>query len=382
MPDGFWPPQRPPIPVARPLLPRAEALLPYLQEMDAARCYSNFGPLSRRLERRLAEQYGIAAGSVVTVANATLGLTLALQAQRPRPGSLCLMPAWTFAASAHAAVLVGLRPHFLDVGEDGALTPGAVERALASLPPGRVGAVMAVAPFGRPLEAAAWDALAARTGLPMVLDAAAGFDGLVPGRVPAVVSLHATKILGAGEGGFVVSSDPAVLREVERRSNFGFAGGRNARVTAMNAKMSEYAAAVALAGLDAWPDTRARLAGAAAAYRRALRGVPGAALQEGFGTRWLSATAVVSLRGAPPLDALEEALAAEGIATRRWWPRGLHEEEAFSGFGHEALPVTARLSATTLGLPFFTDMNLAEVERVGTALRRALGAHAPFALSA
>ncbi len=380
MPDGFWIAPRPDrmaretLPVARPLLPTADAILPYLREADAARTYANHGPLTRRLERRLAEHLGTPPGSVATVANATLGLALALAASGARPGTLCLMPAWTFAASAHAAILAGLRPHFLDVGEDGALRPDAVEAALAALPPGRAGAAMAVAPFGAPLDTAAWDALAARTGLPVVLDAAAGFDGLTPGRCPAVVSLHATKILGAGEGGFLVCRDAALVREVECRANFGFAGSREARLPAMNAKLSEYAAAVAHAALDAWPATRARAAAAGRRYGHALRALPGVTVQPGFGTDWVSSTAVASF--AAGADPVARALSRTGIETRRWWPRGLHEEPAFAGHEREPLPVTDRLAAATLGLPFHVDLPPAAIDRVADALAAALS-HTP-----
>ena len=41
---------------------------------------------------------------------ATRSLTLALAAQGARPGTLCVMPAWTFVASAHAAAMAGLTP--------------------------------------------------------------------------------------------------------------------------------------------------------------------------------------------------------------------------------------------------------------------------------
>ncbi len=47
-----------PIPVMRPKLPPVEALLPYLREIDESRWYSNFGPLLRRFQSRLAEHFG------------------------------------------------------------------------------------------------------------------------------------------------------------------------------------------------------------------------------------------------------------------------------------------------------------------------------------
>jgi dTDP-4-amino-4,6-dideoxygalactose transaminase len=117
------------IPIMWPKLPCAARLAPYLETIDSSRIYSNFGPLAVSLEDRLARHYGLGEGTVATVANATLGLTLALAAQDVRPGTLCLMPAWTFIASAHAAMMAGLVPYFVDVDPvtwtlDAAAIPG------------------------------------------------------------------------------------------------------------------------------------------------------------------------------------------------------------------------------------------------------------------
>src|SRR5438874_8004763 len=99
------------LPVMRPKLPAADRLAPYLEKIDAARIYSNYGPLVRSFEDRLAEHFGLARGTITTVANATLGLALALAAQSVQPGTLCAIPAWTFVASPHAAMLAGLIPY-------------------------------------------------------------------------------------------------------------------------------------------------------------------------------------------------------------------------------------------------------------------------------
>src|SRR5437773_2775388 len=92
----------PRIPVARPQLASVEAALPYLRAIDDARTYSNYGPVNARFEARLAERFGLPAGSVVTCANGTIGLTLALLAAIGARRGLCLIPAWTFTATAHA----------------------------------------------------------------------------------------------------------------------------------------------------------------------------------------------------------------------------------------------------------------------------------------
>ncbi|HEY1867336.1 MAG TPA: DegT/DnrJ/EryC1/StrS family aminotransferase, partial [Candidatus Cybelea sp.] len=77
------------IPLLRPQLPTAKQLSGYLERIDATRWYSNNGPLTRQLERRLAEHFGAPEGSVVCTCNGTLGLTLTLMNLRRRPGDLC-----------------------------------------------------------------------------------------------------------------------------------------------------------------------------------------------------------------------------------------------------------------------------------------------------
>src|SRR5438270_5048253 len=185
------------IPIMRPRLPSVDRLAPYLKSIDASRLYSNFGPLAVSLEDRLAERYGVNEGAVATVANATLGLAIALAVQQPPPGTLCAMPAWTFVASAHAAVMAGLVPYFVDVDlETWSLDSKSVVDEIARAP-APVGAVMPVMPFGSPIDFGAWETFRSRTGIAVVVDAAAGFNALVPSAVPSVVSLHATKVLGA-----------------------------------------------------------------------------------------------------------------------------------------------------------------------------------------
>ena len=90
---------RAPVAVARPRLPNAEAILPYLERIDGARWYSNFGPLLCEFEERMAGRFANPT-VVTTVANATQALTLTLQAMDLAPGSYVALPAWTFVATA------------------------------------------------------------------------------------------------------------------------------------------------------------------------------------------------------------------------------------------------------------------------------------------
>src|SRR6185369_1398499 len=190
-------PERNPVPVARPRLPSSAEILPFLQEIDRRCWYSNCGPLVTCLEERLGRFLGVPdASGVVTTANATAGLTVALLARQPMAGSFCIMPSWTFVATPHSARAAGMVPWFHDVDRrTWALNPEEVLETLRGIS-GPVGAVMVVSPFGSPLDVPAWQAFEERTGIPVVVDAAAGFDTTQAGRIPFVVSLHATKILG------------------------------------------------------------------------------------------------------------------------------------------------------------------------------------------
>ena len=351
------------IPIMRPMLPSADRLAPYLKSIDASRVYSNFGPLAVSLEDRLAERYGLNQGAVAMVANATVGLAVALAVQRPPPGSLCAIPAWTFVASAHAAVMAGLVPYFVDVDpETWALDPRKLLDEITRAP-APVGAVMPVMPFGLPLDFAAWEAIRSRTGLAVVIDAAAGFDSLVPSAVPSVVSLHATKVIGIGEGGFVISTDASIHRAVWMRANFGFDGSRLAQVAAFNAKLSEYQAAVGHAALDEWDQARTEWTGAAGAYRRALEGSGRIRLQRGFGETWVSSTCLLGF-AEPAADRIEHSLADGAIETRRWWGAGAHTHPATASFPRTVVPTTDSLARSTLAVPFYRDISAAEINRV------------------
>ncbi len=351
------------LPIMRPRLPSAERLLPYLKTIDSSRTYSNFGPLTNQFERRLAAHFGVPDHAVTTVANGTVGLALALSAQEPRPGTLCVMPAWTFIASAQAAALAGLVPYFVDVDPltwalDARAVNDIIERA-----PGEVGAVMPVAPFGRPIGFTAWDRFRSSTGLPVVIDAAAGFDSVTPTRTPTVVSLHATKLFGSGEGGVVLCDDPSLIRRIRTRANFGFDGTREALVPGFNAKMSEYHAAVGNAALDEWSSTRAEWLAVAARYRERLALSGTARLQDGFGESWVSSVCVFKLAGWVE-GHLENRLRNAGIETRRWWGDGAHTHRSTLHLPRTDLPVTAHLAKSTIAVPIFPDMQAAEIDRV------------------
>jgi dTDP-4-amino-4,6-dideoxygalactose transaminase len=227
-----------------------------------------------------------------------------------------------------------------------------------------------VAPFGNPADVAAWDNLRRASGVPVVIDAANGFDSLAAGHVPTMVSLHATKAFGVGEGGFVTCTDRDLIRRVRGLSNHGFTAPGEAGLRGVNAKLSEYAAAVGLAAFDAWAGTRAAYASLKRAYVAALAEVPGLSPAPGDDADWVTSTFNVVLPGdaSPVIAALND----RGIGARRWWDVPCHRQPAYVDCPRQELTVTEKLAGRVMGLPFFLGMEPADVTQVAEALADAV----------
>ena len=351
---------QPRIPVLRPRLPRWHVVADYLRAIDEQSWYSNFGPLERRLRVRLAEWLGCSDTHVVTASSATAALTGLVATSGL---STWEVPAFTFPAAAHAVIQAGRVLRLVDIDRRTMLipTPG------RSAGTGRI----EVLPFGCGVPAD----LLQTTGPELVIDAAASLGAasaplsqLRPGDA-VVFSLHATKVLGCGEGGVAVCGSEQRAHQLRSWTNFGFEGSRESRRPATNAKLSEYAAAVAHAALDEWPATRAAWQAAQLAVRSIL-----------------AAAGVPTLPPAPPevspyciaifgdtetAGRVEHVFGASGIETRRWWAAGLHRMPAFAHLCPGSYPAAEEAAARLLGLPVYPGIDEHALARITAALAAA-----------
>lgn len=364
------------IPLLRPLLPTVAMLEPYLREIDENRWYTNFGPLVARLEERLAAHFGVPTTGLAVVANGTTALSAALRAVGATAGKKCLLPAWTFVASAAAVWAANLIPHFVDVLPETWMPDPQALRRRSDL--ADVGAVMIVGPFGTAVDTAAWDRFWSETGIPVIIDGAACFDAVSsvpaarPGRSPIMISLHATKVLGVGEGGLILSSDSAIIHRLRQVANCGIWGSPEGQILGYNGKMSEYHAAVGLAALDGWRERRDALVSRTERYVAELARLPAVYTSPGFGDGWVSVYCTVCVPG--DAQAIIDHLAGLGVESRRWWQDGVHAQAAYRRFPHDDLTVTRRLASQALSLPFSHDMSDVQIARVVDCLESVLGA--------
>ena len=222
-------------------LPTTDKIIPYLERIDHNRVYANFGPLNEEYEKRLSKLFQ---APVVTASSATSALTATLIALNLPPKSLIAVPSFTFIATPASIVMAGHVPYFCDVAKDG----------IINFIPADAKAAVIVAPCGSPLPDFKFD-------IPIIIDAAGGFDSFsrisTSRKYPTIISTHASKPFGTGEGGFIVHHDKVFLNKARQITNFG-RDGVKINLPGFNAKLSEYHAAVGLAELDGWEDKRDR----------------------------------------------------------------------------------------------------------------------------
>lgn len=351
-----------------PRLPPARDFAAYLDEIDQASVYSNFGPLNTRLCAEIArfvEGRATRPAKVhaTTTSNGTISIELALRATKLPDRKHILLPSYTFIATGHAVQNVGCEPVFLDIDPDSmTLSMSAVRDWIAAN--GLPAAIIVVSPFGAPGNIRPWEQLQAETGVPVVFDFAAALTNLAEvGAQPVCISLHATKMVGVGEGGAVLSTDAALVERIQRMTSFGFdTGTRVSAIRGGNYRISEFAAAIGLAALADAERKISVLKSRAKAYRDALSGND-ARVQDGFGIDWVAMTMNLVLPD-ERVDAILAALDAKQIPWRRWYGDGCHLHPVFAGDNPADLPETRRVSRRIVGVPFherLSDDDIAEI---------------------
>jgi FlaA1/EpsC-like NDP-sugar epimerase/dTDP-4-amino-4,6-dideoxygalactose transaminase len=363
-----------PLAFARPARPPLEAVWRRLKPSYDCGMLTN-GPLVAELEDRIAERLGVP--HVVAVSSCTSGLMLTLQAlTEGRPGPVVL-PSFTFSASGHAVLWNGRVPQFvecdpltfqIDVDHTADYLDGAA-------------ALMATHVFGAPCDPDSVVKVGQARGVPVVFDAAhalgAKSDGQPIGGFgdAEVFSLTPTKVLVAGEGGLVATRDASLAKSLRIGRDYGNPGDYDTRFAGLNARMSEFHAAMALESLELLEETLERRRKLAALYRELVDEVPGVRCQEVHGTdlsTYKDFTITVDDEFGLRRDDLVAFLAAEGIETRNYFDPPVHRQQAYAGVERPDLPITDAVASSVVSLPIYHDLGEDDVVRIVDAIA---GAH-------
>jgi dTDP-4-amino-4,6-dideoxygalactose transaminase len=174
------------------------------------------GPNAKAFEEEFKDYLGGGELQAIAVNSATAGLHLALEAIGVGPGDEVITTTHTFTASAEVARYLGAEPVLVDIDPATlCISPEAIEHAITP----RTKAIIPVHYGGLSCDMSAIFSIARKHGLKIIEDAAhslpATWQGQRIGSLESdatVYSFYATKTLATGEGGMVVTRDPAIAK--------------------------------------------------------------------------------------------------------------------------------------------------------------------------
>ncbi|MES2976762.1 MAG: DegT/DnrJ/EryC1/StrS family aminotransferase [Pseudomonadota bacterium] len=334
---------------------------------------ANVAALEAALSQRLA------AREVVAVNSGSDALKLALQALGVgsagggRGDDEVILPSYTFAACMEAVLGAGAIPVLVD-SQDNGFAPGITAWQRARSP--RTRAVLGVGLFGDARGTAELADWCRQENVYLVEDIAQCFGASDQGQAAgtwgdaAAMSFYPTKTLGAaGDAGAVAFRNPGHARRARLLRNHGY-DGQEHRESGHNSRMDELQAAVLRIMLQRLPDDLQRRRWIASRYLQSLRttGLTLPDVSEGHAWNYF----VVLAGSGKERDRLALRLAAQGVATRVYYPEPLHRHAPYiARFGVCHLPHSERLAQRSLALPLYPALTDDEIAHVIQAVQTA-----------
>ena len=341
----------------KPKIPTFDDVRPYLKSLDESRWYSNYGPLHEEAITRFSLLLNVDPSRVCLLSNATLALVSCMSLS---PEKNWLVPEYTFSATGLAPKIAGKNLYSADV-DDQVWTLRVPEFSSLEL------GITPVMPFGKSIYASLF-----KFPCSVIVDAAASIGGLendfssMKNCDAVIYSLHATKILGCGEGALVVCGSQEFATALRQYANFGFVNQRVSETQGINAKLSEIHASYILAGLDSYDKTylewRDRLDLVdEISNKLGIRNITNE--YKGIRPYWIATFENSSTRAV-----VEEKLRDKGIQTRQWWPQLMSEAPGISSTNVGEKVQARRLLDVSLGLPMWQDLPLSAIYEIGEIL--------------
>lgn len=342
----------------------------------------SIGPCIEEFEARFARFLGVR--HAVAVANGTAALHLCMRLAGISEGSEVITSPYSFVASSNCILFERGLPVFVDIDEETMnIDAGLVEAAVGP----RTRAILPVHVFGQPAAMAPLMDIANRHSLYLIEDACEAIGAEYRGRKAgsfghaSAFAFYPNKQMTTGEGGIVVTDNAEWAVQLRSMRNQGRSDGQHWLEhdrLGFNYRMDEMNAALGVSQLSRIETLLERRAAVAMCYRELLAEIPGVRpLAPGPDTTRMSwFVYVVRFADGLPRNEIAQRLARQGITTRNYFPP-IHLQPFYRkefGFRPGQFPVAERVSATSLALPFHSNLRPAEVARVCEALAEAVAA--------
>lgn len=337
------------------------------------------------LEEKLAAYVG--RKHCITCANGTEALQLSLMSMDIGSGDAVFTSDFTYFASAGCAAILGATPVLVDIDlSTFNMSPEALEKAIIKVSQEgklRPKVIIPVDLFGQPADYDKILPIAEKYGLKVLEDAAQGFGGSLHGKLAcsfgdiSATSFFPAKPLGCyGDGGAIFTDDSDVdarLRSL-RASGKSPTDKYDNREVGMNSRLDTLQAAILLPKFKAFVDYELDYINkVAATYTKVLREkVVTPTIPDGFYSSWAQYT--ILLKDEEIRTRIQEELKKREIPSMIYYPRGLHQQEAFSEMhlSDAEYPNTLEATKRCLSLPIHPYMKEEDQEMIISVLLEAL----------
>jgi perosamine synthetase len=326
----------------------------------------NESEVTRELERAVASALG--RSHAWATAGGTAAMYSALLCMGIGAGDDVMVPTYVCDDVLSAVLQSGARPVPVDL-DPFDLNPDPADAAAKTGP--RTRAIVLAHVLGMPARVSAFEAM----GLPLIEDCAHGLgaqaDGAPAGARGActVLSFHGLKMVGAGEGGMVLTDQPSISEGYERLRHPDFAAGEYR----LHSRLSNVLAAVALSQmlrLDRTVEHRRLLAERYCARLGELAHARPIPVSAADGRNSSCYRFAVVTDGSRAFDEVADAFAAGGVIVRRPVKQLCHRT---LGMPREAYPAAEELFDRVVSLPLYPDLSEAEQDRVIAVAGSVLG---------
>lgn len=348
--------------VTKTYLPNKEKFIQYVDKIYASGWLTNNGELCQELERRLQNFLGVE--YLVLMTNGTLALQVAFKVLELK--NEVITSPFSFVATTSSLVWEGLKPVFADI--DPVTFNIDPEKIIPLINP-KTSAILPVHVYGNACNIERIEEIAKKYHLKTIYDGAHAFGIKSQGQSifnygdVSILSFHATKLFHTIEGGAIITKDPDIYKKIKKLINFGITGPDTIEGLGINAKISEFQAAMGLCVLD---DIDIIFAARKKVFDHYQARLPKEVLTADTSVESRNYSYYpILLKSETQLLDVKQALEKNGINARRYFYPSLHTLDYVKG----TAPISADISKRILCLPMYADLDLSAVDEISSIVR-------------